>query len=157
MTTRSVEPMAHPSERSAARFGHDTHTHTGRGASNHSTVAGPHACGGSVTGATAAAALVIFSSLTFVEPTDRSPSPAGDDDTLHSRHGARQTLNMVSKQRALCDVAQMVRHQGLILASLTARQAAEGLAPRGPSIEALVEMAKARGCRDERSAHTSQP
>lgn len=54
---------------------------------------------------------------------------------------------MNAQQRALRDVAQMVREQGLILDGLTAQQAAErAWHPGGPSIEALVEMAKARGC-----------
>lgn len=73
---RSFAPMAHASTRSAARFGHCTHAHTGRLSRNHSTGCGPYACSGSVIGCTDASVRDSISSLTFVEPTDRSPSPA---------------------------------------------------------------------------------
>ncbi|KQR88749.1 hypothetical protein ASF96_02980 [Microbacterium sp. Leaf179] len=76
MTTRSFAPSAHASMRSAARLGQDTHAHTGCFRSNHSTFCGPYACIGSVIGFTDVATRASFSSLTFVEPIDRSPSPA---------------------------------------------------------------------------------
>lgn len=41
----------------------------------------------------------------------------------------------------------MVREQGVILDSLTAQEAAaRAWRPGGPSLEALVEIAEARGC-----------
>lgn len=54
---------------------------------------------------------------------------------------------MSAKARALAEVTRMVREQGLILDGLTAQEAAErAWRPGGPSIEALTQMAEARGC-----------
>lgn len=57
-----------------------------------------------------------------------------------------------ARDRALSEVARMVREQGMILDSLTAQQAAErAWRQGGPTLEELVHIAIARGCRDERS------
>jgi len=54
---------------------------------------------------------------------------------------------MSARARALSEVAQMVREQGVILDGLTAQQAANrAWRPGGLSLEALVQIAEARGC-----------
>lgn len=54
---------------------------------------------------------------------------------------------MSARDRALREVAQMVREQGVILDGLTAQEAAErAWRPGGPSLETLVQIAEARGC-----------
>ncbi|MEV8239467.1 hypothetical protein AB0O90_04475 [Microbacterium testaceum] len=55
-----------------------------------------------------------------------------------------------ARGRALREVAQMVREQGVILDGLTAQKAAERAhRPGGPSIEELRRIAEDRGCRTE--------
>lgn len=54
---------------------------------------------------------------------------------------------MSARDRAFGEVARMVREQGVILDNLTAQEAAQrAWRPGGPSLEALAQIAEARGC-----------
>lgn len=61
-----------------------------------------------------------------------------------------------SREQALAGVAQMVREQGFSLDGLTAQEAAARAWRRGgPTIEELIQLAIARGCRDASSPDAS--